>query len=75
MTFGTQGKFPTTFACLLALIIAFLLAAAHNKAVQGWIQISAARVKMNIEEVFEQWLDMEEENDDVIVVVRVRIRT
>ena len=31
---------------------------------QGWLQISAARVKINVEEVFEQWLDMEEESDE-----------
>ena len=33
-------------------------------AVQGWLQISAASVKMNVEEVFEQWLDMKEESDE-----------
>ena len=41
-----------------------IFAAAHNKAVYGWLQISAAGVKMNVKEVFEQWLDMEEESDE-----------
>ena len=38
---------------------------------QGQPQISAAHVKMNVEEVFEQWLYMIEESDDVIVVVEL----
>ena len=33
-------------------------------AVQGWLQISTAGVKMNVEELFEQWLDMKEESDE-----------
>ena len=31
---------------------------------QGRLQISAARIKMNVEEVFEQRLDMKEESDE-----------
>ena len=38
--------------------------AAHNKAVHPRLQISAAGVKINVEEVFEQWSDMEEESDE-----------
>ena len=41
-----------------------IFAAAHNKTVQGGLQISAVGVKMNVEEVFEQWLDMKEESDE-----------
>ena len=29
----------------------------------GGLQISAAGVKMNVEEVFEQWLDVEESDE------------
>ena len=41
-----------------------IFVAAHNKAVHGRLQISAAGVKMNDEEVFEQCLDMEEQSDE-----------
>ena len=57
LTFGTQGKFPTTFVCLLALIT-------HYKALRGQLQISAARVKINVEQFFERWLDMKEDSDE-----------
>ena len=42
---------------LLALIT-------HYKALRGQLQISAARVKINVEQVFEQWLDMKEDSDE-----------
>ena len=43
---------------------------------QSRLQITAARVKLNVEEVFEQWLDIWKKIVmNVIVVVRVRIRT
>ena len=48
MTFGTQGKFPTT-VCVLAGFNKRIFAAAHNKAVQGQLQICAVRVKINVE--------------------------
>ena len=31
---------------------------------QGRLHISAVCVKMNVKEVFEQWLDVEEESDE-----------
>ena len=62
MTFGSQGKFRTTFRTL-AGFDKCIFAAAHNKAV-GQLQISAVGVEMNAEEVVEQWLDMEEESDE-----------
>ena len=59
------------YVCGLAGLDKRIFASAHNETTQ----ISAAGVKMNVEEVFEQWLDVEERVMNVIVVVRVRIRT
>ena len=72
MTFGTQGKFPTTFVRLLHGFDKRIFAAAHIKAVNGWLQISAACVKMNVEEVFISGQTWKKRVMNVIVVVRVR---
>ena len=52
------------YVCALTGFDKRIFRAAHNMVVQGWLQISAAGVKMNVEEVFEQWLDMKEESDE-----------